>query len=104
MASHSRAPSLPAPCLEAEVYQALVLGVRDYLGKNGFPGAIIGLSGGIDSALTLCHRGRRAGRRQGARGDDAFPVHGGDQPRRIRARWSACSAYATTKSPSRRRC
>ncbi|EXI82222.1 MAG: Glutamine-dependent NAD(+) synthetase [Candidatus Accumulibacter appositus] len=43
----------PAPCIEAEVYQALVLGVRDYLGKNGFPGAIIGLSGGIDSALTL---------------------------------------------------
>ena len=43
-----------APCREAEVYQALVLGVRDYLGKNGFPGAIIGLSGGIDSALTLC--------------------------------------------------
>jgi NAD+ synthetase len=40
--------------LEAEVYQALLLGVRDYLGKNGFPGAIIGLSGGIDSALTLC--------------------------------------------------
>ncbi|EXI86966.1 MAG: Glutamine-dependent NAD(+) synthetase [Candidatus Accumulibacter sp. BA-94] len=42
------------PCQEAEIYQALVLGVRDYLGKNGFPGAIIGLSGGIDSALTLC--------------------------------------------------
>ncbi|MDR1367428.1 MAG: NAD+ synthase, partial [Candidatus Accumulibacter sp.] len=39
---------------EAEIYQALVLGVRDYLGKNGFPGAIVGLSGGIDSALTLC--------------------------------------------------
>ena len=39
---------------EPEVYRALVLGVRDYLGKNGFPGAIIGLSGGIDSALTLC--------------------------------------------------
>ncbi|MGE5466363.1 MAG: NAD+ synthase [Ignavibacteria bacterium] len=39
---------------EAEVYEALKLGVRDYLGKNGFPGAIIGLSGGIDSALTLC--------------------------------------------------
>ncbi len=43
----------PARPLEAEVYDALVLGVRDYLGKNGFPGAIIGLSGGIDSALTL---------------------------------------------------
>ena len=40
--------------LEADAYQALVLGVRDYLGKNNFPGAIIGLSGGIDSALTLC--------------------------------------------------
>lgn len=38
---------------EESVYQALVLGVRDYIEKNGFPGAIIGLSGGIDSALTL---------------------------------------------------
>ena len=43
----------PARSLEAEVYTALKLGVRDYLGKNGFPGAIIGLSGGVDSALTL---------------------------------------------------
>ncbi|MCX7165085.1 MAG: NAD+ synthase [Rhodocyclales bacterium] len=41
------------PSPEAEVYAALKLGVADYLGKNGFPGAIIGLSGGIDSALTL---------------------------------------------------
>ena len=40
--------------IEAEVYEALKIGVRDYLGKNGFPGALIGLSGGIDSALTLC--------------------------------------------------
>jgi NAD+ synthetase len=38
---------------EAEVYAALKLGVRDYVGKNGFPGALLGLSGGIDSALTL---------------------------------------------------
>ncbi|AYH45010.1 NAD+ synthase [Azoarcus sp. DN11] len=43
----------PRP-IEAEVYEALKVGVRDYLGKNGFPGALIGLSGGIDSALTLC--------------------------------------------------
>lgn len=43
----------PELCIEAQVYQALVLGVRDYLGKNGFPGAIIGLSGGVDSALVL---------------------------------------------------
>jgi len=35
------------------VYRALVLGVRDYIEKNGFQGAVIGLSGGIDSALTL---------------------------------------------------
>lgn len=39
---------------EAAAYSALVLGVRDYVGKNGFPGALLGLSGGIDSALTLC--------------------------------------------------
>ena len=39
--------------LEAQVYQALVLGVRDYVGKNGFPSVLIGLSGGVDSALTL---------------------------------------------------
>jgi NAD+ synthase (glutamine-hydrolysing) len=41
------------PEIEAQVWAALVTGVRDYLGKNGFPGAIIGLSGGIDSALVL---------------------------------------------------
>ena len=43
----------PELSIEAQVYQALVLGVKDYLGKNGFPGAIIGLSGGVDSALVL---------------------------------------------------
>jgi NAD+ synthase (glutamine-hydrolysing) len=39
--------------VEAQVYKALVMGVRDYLGKNGFPSAVLGLSGGIDSALVL---------------------------------------------------
>lgn len=39
--------------IEAEVYQSLVLGVRDYVNKNGFKGVVLGLSGGIDSALTL---------------------------------------------------
>ncbi len=39
--------------VEAQAYQALVLGVRDYVQKNGFPGVIIGLSGGVDSALVL---------------------------------------------------
>jgi NAD+ synthase (glutamine-hydrolysing) len=43
----------PVPEIESQAWSALVLGVRDYLGKNGFPGALIGLSGGIDSALVL---------------------------------------------------
>ncbi|MGN0918665.1 MAG: NAD+ synthase, partial [Oxalobacter sp.] len=42
-----------SPILEEEVYKVLVLGVQDYIGKNGFPGVIIGLSGGVDSALVL---------------------------------------------------
>jgi NAD+ synthase (glutamine-hydrolysing) len=46
-------PLEPVPEYEAQAWTALVLGVRDYLGKNGFPGALIGLSGGIDSALVL---------------------------------------------------
>lgn len=44
---------VPLPSLEAQAWAALVTGVRDYIGKNGFPGALIGLSGGIDSALVL---------------------------------------------------
>lgn len=43
----------PERSSDADLWDALVLGVRDYVGKNGFPGAIIGLSGGIDSALVL---------------------------------------------------
>lgn len=43
----------PPLSLEAQVYQSLVLGVRDYASKNKFKGVILGLSGGIDSALTL---------------------------------------------------
>ena len=45
--SHSLLPEVES------IYMALVMGVRDYVFKNGFSGAIIGLSGGIDSALTL---------------------------------------------------
>lgn len=45
--------ALPVLSEEAEVYQALVLATRDYIRQNGFPGAVLGLSGGIDSALTL---------------------------------------------------
>ena len=43
----------PLPELEASIYQALVTGVRDYVGKNGFKSVLLGLSGGIDSALSM---------------------------------------------------
>jgi NAD+ synthase (glutamine-hydrolysing) len=46
-------PPMPSQSLEESVYQAVVLGVRDYVDKNGFPGVVLGLSGGIDSALCL---------------------------------------------------
>jgi NAD+ synthase (glutamine-hydrolysing) len=53
----SERPPLPVPTVtvldrEAEVYAALVLGTRDYVGKNGFRRVVVGLSGGVDSALT----------------------------------------------------
>ncbi len=43
-------PTLP---MAASVYRALVVALRDYVNKNGFPGVLLGLSGGVDSALTL---------------------------------------------------
>ena len=46
-------PIAEVPSIEAQAWAALVVGVRDYVNKNGFPGIIIGLSGGIDSALVL---------------------------------------------------
>ena len=46
-------PVAPIPEIEAQAWGALVTGVRDYIGKNGFPGILLGLSGGIDSALVL---------------------------------------------------
>jgi NAD+ synthase (glutamine-hydrolysing) len=46
-------PVAPELSDEASVYGALVLGVRDYVNKHGFPGVVMGLSGGVDSALTL---------------------------------------------------
>ncbi|TBW50986.1 NAD+ synthase [Marinobacter halodurans] len=44
---------IPEPSLEQNVYNALVWGVRDYVNKNGFASVVLGLSGGIDSAVTL---------------------------------------------------
>ncbi len=43
----------PLPAGDASVYQAIVMGVRDYVDKHKFPGVVLGLSGGVDSALVL---------------------------------------------------
>jgi len=48
------APAAPEPADEEKLHGALVLGLRDYLHKCGFTDAVLGLSGGIDSALTAC--------------------------------------------------
>lgn len=49
----ARGSVTPIMSPEASVYEALVCGTRDYVRKNGFPGIILGLSGGVDSALTV---------------------------------------------------
>ena len=46
--------TLDVPGLDEEVYQALIVGTRDYVQKNGFKTVVLGMSGGIDSALTAC--------------------------------------------------
>ncbi|HNB26425.1 MAG TPA: NAD+ synthase, partial [Alphaproteobacteria bacterium] len=46
------APIVPEPVLLEKIYQAMMLGLQDYVRKNRFPGVLLGLSGGIDSALT----------------------------------------------------
>jgi NAD+ synthase (glutamine-hydrolysing) len=59
-ARHTSAPAAPARLaeplapVEAEVYSALALGLRDYVRKNGFEHVVLGVSGGIDSALVAC--------------------------------------------------
>lgn len=58
------APIEPLQSAEESVYGALVCGTRDYVLKNGFPGIILGLSGGIDSALVLAIACDALGRKQ----------------------------------------
>ena len=69
----------PAACRaararEAEVYAALVLGLRDYVRKNGFKHVVLGLSGGIDSALVACVAADALGSEQRQRRGDALPL------------------------------
>ena len=76
------------PALEGSeaIYQAMCLGLRDYVDKNRFPGVVLGLSGGIDSALSAAVAVDALGRRARARGDDAVPLHLAEQPRGRRRR------------------
>jgi NAD+ synthase (glutamine-hydrolysing) len=46
--------TMPIEPIEAEIYEALALGLRDYVDKNGFEHVVLGVSGGIDSALVAC--------------------------------------------------
>ena len=83
---------------EAEVYAALCLGVRDYVGKNGFPGVLLGLVRRHRFGADAGDRGCDAlGRGQGARGDDAVAVHRGHQPGRRARDGQDAWACATTK-------
>ena len=52
-----------------------MLGLRDYVEKNGFPGIILGLSGGVDSALVAALAVDALGAKARARGDDAVPLY-----------------------------
>ena len=64
------------------VYRAMVLGLRDYVDKNHFPGVIMGLSGGIDSGSIGCRcRGRHWGRQSALR-HDAISIHLAGEPGR----------------------
>ena len=64
----------PLAPVEAEVYAALALGLRDYVEKNGFGHVVLGLSGGIDSALVACLAADALGRRARQRRDHALAV------------------------------
>jgi len=93
-------PLRPALSDHAEVYAALVLGTRDYLAKNGFSEAVIGLSGGIDSSLVAAVAVDALG---------AGRVHGLSMPSPTRARGRATtpacwpSGWASTSRWSRSR-
>ena len=90
--SRAEGPVLPArvePLLDpvAEVHAALVLGTRDYVGKNGFGDVVIGLSGGIDSSLVAAIAVEALG---------ADRVHGVLMP----SRWSSEGSLVDAKFPA----
>ena len=60
---------------DAAAYHACMLGLRDYVNKNGFPGVVLGLSGGVDFGAGRGHGHRRAGAGARALRDAALPLH-----------------------------
>ncbi|HTY92535.1 MAG TPA: NAD+ synthase [Steroidobacteraceae bacterium] len=84
-------PGSVAPELSdvASVYEALVMGVRDYVGKHGFPGVVMGLSGGVDSALTLAIAADALGPQR---------IHAVMMPSRYTAQMSLDDAQAQARS------
>ena len=84
---------------QAPVYHAMMLALRDYVNKNRFPGVVLGLSGGIDSALSAAVAVDALGRRPRALRDAAVALH---QPRKPgRRRCLRAAAWACTTRPSR---
>jgi NAD+ synthase (glutamine-hydrolysing) len=82
----TRAPTLATPLDPVgEIYEALVLGVRDYVGKNGFAEVVIGLSGGVDSSLVAAIAADALG---------ASNVHGVLMPSRYSSEHSVTDADA----------
>ena len=84
---------------DRELYDALVLGTRDYCRKNGFTDVVIGLSGGIDSTLVAVHRRRRARPRTRARCVDAVALL--ERPLEVRRRICSPRTSASTTGRSR---
>ncbi len=74
----------PLPSADAELYNALVLGTRDYVRKNGFTDVVIALSGGIDSTIVACVAVEALG---------AEHVHGIAMPSRYSSGGSVTDAY-----------
>ena len=85
---------------EPEVWAALSLGIRDYVGKNGFPGVLIGLSGGIDSALTAALAADALGPERRDRRRPAVVPLVAREPGGGRGGWRPPSASASSRCPS----
>ena len=76
-----RAASMSSIAFPADVYRAMMVALRDYVTRNGFPGVILGLSGGIDSALSAAVAVDALGPGQGVGRDAAVQIYQRGEPR-----------------------